>query len=216
MSPTGDRSAQSEEWARFYAGRSGGAYLKWPTESMVKLVYGRYLKNPLSLTPERRVLDVGCGFRNNLVPFIESGCECHGVDIDPRIAEASTALLASRGYKASLRAGSNRGLPPDGHFDLLLSVNTLHYKGSEENVLAALREFRRVVADRGAVYLSTVGPVHDIRSRAHPLGGMSYEVRNWDFRDGQRFYFFEDKQDLASTCRKVFADVETGRVTESL
>ena len=149
-------------------------YPKWPNEVMLKILFGgsNYLQAPFRPKPAWRVLDVGCGFANNLVPFADIGCECHGVDLTPEMAATVEEIMEERGYKTKIQAGSNRALPyPDAHFDLLLSVNTLHYEGTEENFLAALHEFRRVLKPGGGLYISTVGSEHEIYRRAEILDG---------------------------------------------
>jgi SAM-dependent methyltransferase len=206
----------NEEIKRESAARK---YPKWPSEAMLKILFGGgdYLKSPFKPSPAWRVLDVGCGFANNLVPFADIGCDCHGVDLHPEMAATAQAVMDERGFKTRIQAGSNRALPfPDAHFDLLLSINTLHYEGSEENVLAAFKEFRRVLKPGGGVYLSTVGPEHEIYRRAKLLGHHRYQVQNFDFRDGEEFFFFDSERYLRHYCEQVFTDVETGRVTEKL
>ena len=129
-------------------------YPKWPNEVMLKVLFGGndYLKAPFRPQPSWRVLDVGCGFANNLVPFADIGCECHGVNLHPEMAATVQEIMDERGYKTKIQAGSNRESPyPDAHFDLLLSVNTLHYEGAAENFLAALKEFRRVLKPGGGL-----------------------------------------------------------------
>ena len=80
--------------------------------------------------------------------------------------------MEKRGYKTKIQAGSNRALPyPDAHFNLLLSVKILSYEGTEENFLAALHEFRRVLKTGGGLYISTVGAEHEIYRRAEILDG---------------------------------------------
>jgi SAM-dependent methyltransferase len=126
-------------------------------------------------------------------------------------------IMDERGYKTKIQAGSNRALPyPDAHFDLLLSVNTLHYEGSEENFLAALKEFRRVLKPGGGVYISTVGPEHEIYRRAEMLGDHRYRIRDFDFRNGEEFFFCDSERYLQHYCEQVFETVETGRSTEKL
>lgn len=208
---------QSNEWTEFHESRLAGTYPKWPNEAMLKVVFGSYAQHRPRPTPEWRVLDVGCGFGNNLAPFADLGCECHGVEISDEIAALAERAIAERGYRASIRKGSNRALPyPDNHFDLLLSLNTLHYEGESDAVGDALREFRRVLKPGGALYLSTVGPGHAIQERAENLGDHRYRIRNYDFRDGQIFYFFDTEAFLGETCLEVFDRVETGHVTEKL
>jgi SAM-dependent methyltransferase len=48
---------------------------------------------PYKPQPEWRVLDVGCGFANNLVPFADIGCECHGVDLHPEMAATVQEIM---------------------------------------------------------------------------------------------------------------------------
>jgi SAM-dependent methyltransferase len=215
-----DANYATDEWNKeILREKQERKYPKWPNEVMLKLLFGGsdYLKSPFKPQPSWRVLDVGCGFANNLVPFADIGCECHGVDLHPEMAATAQAVMDQRGFKTKIQTGSNRSLPyPDGHFDLLLSINTLHYEGSEENVLAALREFRRVLKPGGGLYLSTVGPEHEIYRRALVLGHHRYKVQDFDFRNGHEFFFFDTERYLKHYCMQNFVDVETGRVTEKL
>jgi SAM-dependent methyltransferase len=206
---------QSAEWSQFHAERMRSNYPRWPNEPMLKVLFGNYSSAPAKPQAGWRVLDVGCGFGNNLRPFAELGCECDGVEIDDTICALTRRILQERGYRAEIRTGTNRGLPYDaGRFDLLLSVATIHYETCEAAVREALEEFRRVLRPGGVLYLSTVGPTHDIRRRAEALGSSTYRIQNYDFRDGQVFFFFNDEEHLATFCREVFKRVEVGRVTE--
>lgn len=209
--------AQTKEWSDFHVTKVEASYPKWPNEPMLKTLFGSYSANPSRPQKSWRVLDVGCGFGNNLVPFADLGCECHGVEIDPKICSLSESILNSRGYQAKVVEGHNRGLPyPDAHFDLLLSVATIHYESTEANVIAALQEFRRVTKPGGRVYIATVGPNHKIQARAEVLGDHRYRIRDYDFRNGQEFFFFDNERYLEHYCKKVFGQVEVGRVSESL
>jgi len=220
MIKDGETASQKEEWNReIQREKQVASYPKWPNEAMLKVLFGGadYLKTPYKPQSQWRVLDVGCGFGNNLVPFSDIGCDCHGVDIHPQMAATAQEVMDKRGFKARFQEGSNRSLPyPDSHFDLLLSVNTLHYEGSEERVIAALKEFRRVLKPGGGLYLSTVAPKHEIYKRAETMGGHRYRIRDFGFRDGQEFFFFDSERYLQYYCETIFKDVETGRVTEQL
>ena len=196
-----------------------GQYPKWPNEVMLKILFGgdHYLRTPFKPQSSWRVLDVGCGFANNLVPFADIGCDCHGVDLTSQMAATVQNVMDSRGFNVKIQAGNNRSLPfPDEYFDLLLSVNTLHYEGTEEKFEAALQEFRRVLKPGGGVYISTVGPEHEIQKRATLLGNHRYRVQDFGFRSGEEFYFCDSEQYLQFHCKKFFETVETGRVTEKL
>ena len=53
--------------------------------------YMDYLNTYIKLTPDTRVLEIGCGEGGNLLPFAEKGCQVTGIDIcQSRINEAQT------------------------------------------------------------------------------------------------------------------------------
>jgi ubiquinone/menaquinone biosynthesis C-methylase UbiE len=194
------------------------SYPKWPSETMLKIIFGSsYLQERLQPTSKWRVLDVGCGYGNNLVAFSDIGAECHGVEIHEQITSSARALMNDRGFPSEFKVGSNRSIPyPDSYFDLVLSVNALHYESTEELIDLAFNEFNRVLKPGGALYLSTVGPEHTIQKRAKKIAPNTYLIDNFDFRDGSKFYFFETESFLKKYCEKFFSSVEVGRVTEKL
>ena len=47
-------------------------YPSWPSEIMLKILNGNYLKTKnIEINNKTRVLDIGCGFGNNLLPFLK-------------------------------------------------------------------------------------------------------------------------------------------------
>lgn len=210
---------QKQEWNdEFKRELETGNYPKYPNEVMLKLIFGSYLVRPVKPAKNWKVLDVGCAFGSNLIPFADHGCEVHGVDIHEDIADKAAYVMASRGYEnATFSEGTNQKIPYDDNtFDLLLSVNTIHYEGSEQDMLAALAEFRRVLKPGGAVYISTVGPKHEIYRRSVIVEGHLNEIRDFGFRTGERFFFFDNERYLHEYLSRNYEDVENGQVTEKL
>lgn len=209
---------QADKWTEFHQMKVKGLYPKWPVEAMVKTLFGSYLKRKPNFKIGSRVLDVGCGFGNNLLPFLDAGCVVSGVEISPDIAAMTTELLRGKGYENfDIKNGSNRSLPySDKTFDLVVSNNVVHYEPSEELLLQALKEYRRVLKDDGTLFLMTVGPEHAIYKRAESLGGHLYQIKDYDFRNDQVYFYFDNEKYLEHYMSMFFQHVEIGRVTEKL
>lgn len=190
---------------------------RWPNETLVKLLFGSYLAKPVQVNKDWRILDIGCGYGNNLLPFLHAGCACHAVEVTDGMAETTRRMLADSGWNVPVGTGDNRHLPyPDNHFDMLLSVNTLHYETSEDEIDTALTEYSRVLKPKGALFVSTVGPNHEIYEDSEVVGPHRFICRNYGFRSGEKFYWFDNEKYLDYQLSKHFNHVETGRVTERL
>lgn len=211
-------NASTNKWAEFHLNKVKGNFPSWPVEVMLKALFGDYLEKKPKISSNTKVLDVGCGFGNNLLPFLVLGCRCAGVEVSQDIASLTQDILHQRGFKeVVIKKGNNRNLPfEDNHFDLIISNNVLHYEKNEENILNALDEYSRVLKPGGALFLMTVGPEHLIYKRAVPLGNHRYKISNYDFRDGEIYFYFDNEKYLEFYLSKFFAHVETGRVLEKL
>jgi len=206
-------------WVAFHERRKASGRLpRWPNETMVRILFGNdYLAHLPSLPPGSRVLDVGCGFGQNLLPFVDRGLESVGVEIDPQIVKVAREIAVERELPLRFEEGSNRAIPfPDDSFDLVVSIDTLHYEQTGENARLALREFARVLKPDGALYISTIGPEHDMYARAEKFSDGRFRVQNYDFRDGQVMYSFDTEQGLAKALSESFTVVETARSIQRL
>ena len=196
---------------------ASGNYSQWPNEAMLRIAFGRYLKNKIKIVKGMKVMDVGCGSGNNLLPFLFKGCKGYGVEVTSSSAKLAEKFLRTRGFKTDMRVGNNRNLPFDNNsFDLLLSINTLHYEAEWPLVDEALKEFQRVLKKGGHLILFTVGPRHTVIKKAKRVQPFCYKVQNFDFRDGTQFYCFETEKNLRKALDPLFENVETGQVTEKL
>lgn len=93
------------------------------------------------LPPKPKILDIGCGKAFLLYDFLKvlPDAEIHGIDISPYAIANSKEEIRDR-----LQVGNATDLPwPDDHFDLVISINTLHCLHAQE-LDPALREMERV------------------------------------------------------------------------
>jgi SAM-dependent methyltransferase len=211
-----DSSRNKEKWVDQYVRLKRG--LRWPNELLIKSLFSKsYFTQRYDIPDRSRVLDVGCGSGCNLLPLLDVGHECHGVEIHPEIAAqaADNIKTWSGGKTAEITVGHNRSLPyPDAYFDLLLSVYVLHYEQNEEDFMAGLKEYARVLKLGGVIFVSTVGTDSPHCRNAELLGPHRYRLRNLDFRDGQIMFYVGTEKYLSHYVGQVFDDVESARAFE--
>ena len=206
---------KEEKWEMF--NKNKGSYPKWPNETMLKVFFGNYLKKRIDLKPDLKVLDVGCGFGNNLKPFLDLGYDCHGTEITDEMAKQTQEIISKEYKNITIKKGTNLKLPyPDNTFDILTSISVIHYESSEEDLISAVNEYSRVLKDNGVLFLITGGEKHEIVQNARLVAPHIYEIKNYDFRDGNKMFFFDNEKYLEYYLKDNFADIETGKVTEEL
>jgi len=99
------------------------------------------MRDAYGLKPGMRVLDVGAGKGFLMHDLMESvpGLEVEGIDISSYAIEHAHGLAQGR-----IRQGNAAKLPwPDNHFDLVISITTLHNLYIHD-LFSALREMERV------------------------------------------------------------------------
>jgi ubiquinone/menaquinone biosynthesis C-methylase UbiE len=139
------------------------------------------------IKPGMRILDVGSGKGFLLHDFLESvpGVEVAGIDISAYGIEHTMESV-----KPFIRQGTAAKLPwPDNHFDLVVSINTLHNLYNYE-LRDALKEMQRV--SRGGKYLC----VEAYRNEREKMNLMYWQLtcrifhtpKEWEFEFAEAGY----------------------------
>ena len=205
------------DWTKFHDERYSNIYPKWPNEILLKLLFGSYLKKKIEIKSNDKILDVGCGFGNNLLPFRNITKNLYGTEVSPKICKIAESFLKSENLKTIIKFGTNKKIPfKDDFFNILLSINVLHYEKSENDIKKSILEYKRVLKKNGTLIIFTVGPNHQIYKKAKVIGNHRYEIKNWDFRNNSQYFYFDNERYLKFYSSKFFKNIETGRVTENL
>ena len=100
------------------------------------------------------VLDVGCLYGNNLVPYADINWRCYGTEVTDDSVQIAKSSCVKLGIKADIKLGFNKKLPfGNSKFDLLLSFSTIHYEESIKDIKLSLKEFSRVTKKGGHVLI---------------------------------------------------------------
>ena len=92
----------------------------------------------------------------------------------------------------------------------------MHYEKNDLGIKKSLKEYNRVLKKGGSIIIFTVGPKHEIYKKAKPLNNHIYQIQNWDFRNGSKYFYFDNTKYLKLYINKFFKNIEIGKVTEKL
>jgi tellurite methyltransferase len=149
------------------------------------------------IRPGMSILDAGCGGGRNLVYFLRSGYDVHGVDAS-REAIAAARALASR-WAPNLAAECFQAEPveamsfSDESFDAVISSAVLHFARDEAQFHAMLREMWRVLHPGGFFFARLASSI-GIETRIRPLGNRRYRLP-----DGSDRFLVDEEMLLALT-----------------
>jgi len=209
----------SRDWTSAYMNTAKtGENLAYPSETLIRLFKGDYVTGDRCDMEGKSVLDVGFGDGNTFAFLASMGMKLYGVEIEEAICAQISKKMEQFGLSLDLRVGANQSLPfSDDSFDYLVSWNVLHYEGTEENILASLKEYMRVLKPGGRLFLSTTGPTHKILMNAKLHGNHRYEIgRPNDFRAGQVHFFFDSPDYIKFYFSPYFHDLQIGRIENVL
>lgn len=207
-----ERNSAFDAWSRSYQEDDGTA-LVWPSETLVRLLRGPYVRGFDREHNGRRAIEVGFGSGNNLRFLASLGLDLAGTEVSGEICDVVGSKLHAAGINADLRVGTNTSIPfPNGAFDYLVSWNVLHYEPNENEMRAAIAEYARVLSPAGRCFISTTGPDHDILNGAQTLGAHRYRLgAAADFRDGEVMFYFDSPRYIEHYFESCFDDIRVGR-----
>ena len=189
----------------------------WPNEFLVKILSSSAYSDIKSALPKNpKALEVGIFAGNNARMLKEKNFEVFGSEVNTEMVEISKHYLRSLDLSdVEVRIGNNE-LPdfPDNFFDVLISINTLHYSsglGSER----ALAEFARVIKPGGFAIIETPSEQHFIPKKCVRIGECQWKWQAGGFRDGEVVGFFDSKEHLKSKTQKFFSHVSVLSRSES-
>ena len=104
-----------------------------------------YIEQVLPVTPNLRILEIGCGEGGNLKPFLQLGCQCVGVDIDVAQLEKAKQYLSDYSHeeKLTLIARDIYTVTPDeiGTFDIIMLRDVIEHIPNQERFMHYLKDF---------------------------------------------------------------------------
>ncbi len=190
----------------------------YPNEMLVKICsskkYSR-LTNNLFSNKKLKVCEIGCLSGNNIRFFLDKKWKTYGVEINKDLTNLAKKNLKRFKLKANqLKIGNNENLPfKSNYFDLLVSINTIHYS-SGKKIDDAIKEYSRVLKKNGLVIIETPSPKHDAVINSKKKEDNLWIWKWGGFRDNQEIGFFDSKIKLKKKLKQFFSKVQINERSE--
>lgn len=160
-------------------------------------------------------LELCCGNGRLLIPTLEAGIACDGMDLAPRMLEDLRAKLAARNLHANVMLGDMRDFSLPHRYELIvIGFNSFLHNLTQADQLATLRCCRHHLAPEGRLVIVAF---HPSAEKLIEWAGPERLFKDLPWRDGRvRVYDHADDDRIEQvrhmTRRIEFADA-TGQVT---
>ena len=194
----------------------------YPSVTMLRFLFSKnYSDNVIEHNHKKKVLDIGCLYLNNLLPFKDRNFLLYGTEINDKSIKILKKKAKLEKINVNLKLGFNSKLPfSNSFFDVLLSINTIQYGTSMSGIHKTLKEMKRVLKKSknktSTIYIETPAPSHYFRKKCKKLNKNIYQSTDKnEFRNQNKFVFFNSKKEIKSIFSKYFHNVEVGIVKEN-
>jgi 2-polyprenyl-3-methyl-5-hydroxy-6-metoxy-1,4-benzoquinol methylase len=188
---------------------------------LVKFSSSKYyskLNNIFFLKKKLDICEIGYFSGNNLRFFYDIGHNIYGVDVTKSIIYVCKQNLLRLGYNIKnfkLKVGHNFLIPFKKKFDVIYSINTLHYCVGID-VTRSIAYQKNKLKENGILIVETAAPGHEVFNYSKKISNLNYIFNNSeDFRNKQHFGFFDNKKHAYNVFKKFFNKVEIFHRKES-
>ncbi len=176
-----------------------------PHHSRENNEYIRILSTYFKPTPEKKILDIGCGWGKALIPCAKVGMECWGVDISRIMLSKAKERAQKERLELKLSLGNAAELPYKANsFDVVWEYAILKHLPKSE-VIECLKEAGRVLKSDGQAYLHFINQLHPMALIANVLSFLRKTLNKPISPIEIRRYYLSDIRKMAN---KYFEQVE--------
>ncbi len=190
----------------------------FPNEMLVRLCSSsRFSKIKINILRKKfKILEIGCFSGNNLRFFLEKKVHCYGSEINNEMRNLCINNLKKFGYKnIKINIGDNENINyGNNYFDLLVSINTIHYSYGK-NLEYAVKEYARVIKKGGILIFETPTPMHTTVKKSKKVGDFHFLWGDKGFRNKNPIGFINNLSKFKRILNKYFSKFEINHKVES-
>jgi ubiquinone/menaquinone biosynthesis C-methylase UbiE len=196
--------------------KKNAIYSHYPTTSILRSLFtDSYYKHSHKIKKNDKILDIGTLYTNNLMSFHERKCKLYATEVTNESVKIAQKILKKKNISCIVKKGTNQRLPfKSNFFNLVLSINVIHYEESDDDIGKSLLEYKRVLKPGGCLIVETIAKKHFMNKKLKKTKKNIFILKlKSDFRNNQKFYFFSSKKNIREKF-KIFKKVEIAEILE--
>jgi len=163
-----------------------------------------WIFDKLDIQNNDNILDIGCGFGKQTIPFIEKGCSVTAIDASAPAVDSLLKRVKSSKLNAIVCEFDNIDFLPNDHFNKVISSYAFYYSVDREDLLNKIEKSMRT---KSSIFIC--GPSQqnnlEIKKLLHDIGV--------EFGEGSAPFMDDIAPNLF---KKIFGNVETDILTNKL
>lgn len=141
-----DKLSSQQAWDQLYTSQGFNHKNNYPQDEIVRFIARTFFKIPFEQRKQIKILDLGCGWGNNLKFLKEQGFDAYGIDFSP------AALEHCKTITKNVFPGDIKKLPFQKEmFDAVIDRCSIQHN-TLENIKTIISEVQRVLKNGGRFY----------------------------------------------------------------
>lgn len=113
--------------------------------------YIPYISGFKDLTPDTKILEIGCGDGGNLLPFARLGCDATGIDISEKRIKDAVEFFKSNNVSAGFIASDIFKTTPKAEYDVIICHDVFEHIPDKEAFIGKMKQYMK---DGGIIFMS--------------------------------------------------------------
>lgn len=135
-----------QAWEEIYSGQGFNHKNNYPQDEIVRFIARSFFKIPFAQRKKIKILDLGCGWGNNLKFLTDQGFNAYGIDFSPAAIEHSKII------NKNVFVGDIKKLPFENQmFDAVIDRCSIQHNNLQ-NIELIISEVYRVLKKEGKFY----------------------------------------------------------------
>lgn len=167
----------------------------YPDERVAAFVAGNYKNQDNS---NKRAIDIGCGSGRNLIPLLDCGFQCYGIDYNEECCKVAKELLKDRDNLKEIYHEDLQDMGVEEEFFDVVIIHGVLFLAEYKEMMQNLKKINKFMKKGGKILVNFRNKQNSIYDEATKIGDKTYRINKEGPYKGSLFTFldFEECEQL--------------------